>query len=308
MASAKKPNLRATGIRPIWLASYPRSGNTFLRIILQNLFRLPTYSIYRIEGAEFPDPSAEALEEAPFLPREWAELLSDDPHAETVLIKTHNPPRDGRKAIYLVRDGRASINSYFHYHKKFAFEQPSLTEVIVGACQFGSWSEHYLAWQPKTRPETLWLRYEDLVSRPAEFIPVLAKFIGATPLDGRLPTFAELKERMPAFFRRGQNNDFASQWSPGQQALFNLVHGPVMQELGYALSTPSESALSTVPELARSAARSHKLYIQQLERMHEEAYKRRQLPHKILTLRERIKALFMPEKPQRSDVPMTNPQ
>ncbi len=308
MASAKNLDLRATGIRPIWLASYPRSGNTFLRIILQNLFRLPTYSIYRVEGAEFPDPSAEALEEAPFLPRDWRELLSDAPQAETVLIKTHNPPPDNRKAIYLVRDGRASIDSYYHYHKKFAFEQPSLTEVIAGACQFGSWSEHYLAWQPKTRPETLWLRYEDLVSRPAEFIPALSKFIGAAPVEGRLPTFAELKERMPAFFRRGQNNDFSSQWSPGQQALFNLLHGPVMAEMGYPLSTPGESALSTIPELARSAARSHKLYIQQLERMHAEAFERRQLPNKILNLRQKLRALLSTGKGPEADLPMTNPQ
>src|SRR5262252_5675644 len=74
------------GIRPIWLASYPRSGNTFLRILLQNLFRLPTYSIYNIEGQGFADPSAAALDAAPMLPRNWRAFLSKEDGAKKVLI------------------------------------------------------------------------------------------------------------------------------------------------------------------------------------------------------------------------------
>lgn len=30
----------------VWLASYPRSGNTFLRIVLHRLYGVPTYSVY----------------------------------------------------------------------------------------------------------------------------------------------------------------------------------------------------------------------------------------------------------------------
>ena len=30
----------------VWLASYPRSGNTFLRLVLHRLFGVPTYSVY----------------------------------------------------------------------------------------------------------------------------------------------------------------------------------------------------------------------------------------------------------------------
>src|SRR5262245_13376750 len=182
-------------IRPVWIASYPRSGNTFLRIILQNVFRLPTYSAYNIEGQNFPDPSAEALEEAPVLPRNWRSLLSGQPEAKMTLIKTHDLPPDSAPGIYLIRDGRATIHSYFYYHKKFAFEKPSLTEVIAGACQFGPWSDHYVAWQPRTRPNTLFLRYEDLVARPAEIIPQIARFLATQPTEGRVPTFEELKSR-----------------------------------------------------------------------------------------------------------------
>jgi hypothetical protein len=191
--------------------------------------------------------------------------VSESPEATLTLIKTHDlPENDSARVIYIVRDGRAAIDSYFHYHKKFSFEQPSLTAVLAGACQFGSWSEHYRGWQPRTRPNTLFLRYEDLVARPDETVPQLARFLGVQPTDGRLPTFEELKARSPAFFRRGQNKDYATEWTGWQMALFNQLHGDVMEEMGYPLMPVSESAAGAVVELARTAARSHKLYLEQL--------------------------------------------
>jgi hypothetical protein len=268
-------------IRPVWLASYPRSGNTFLRIILQNLFGLATYSVYRTEGANFPDPSADALEQAPFLPTDWRQRLTDDPGAEQILIKTHDSQEPGGRTIYLVRDGYAAIDSYFNYHKKFSFEQPSLTEVIAGACQFGGWSEHYLSWQPQSRPRTLLVRYELLVNHPQDCVPLLADFLQMKPRTGRLPTFAELKERSPAFFRRGQDRSFMEQWAPAQRCLFNELHGSVMTQLGYALQPGAESAGSAAVELARSASRSHRLYLEQLSSVATHATALRQVREEL---------------------------
>jgi hypothetical protein len=252
------------GIRPVWIASYPRSGNTFLRILLQNFFRLPTYSIYNVEGQGFADPSAAALDEAPVLPRHWRNLLSDQPGAKKLLIKTHDRPEAEGQAIYLVRDGRAAIDSYFHYHQKFAFEKPSLTEVIAGACQFGRWSDHVLAWQPQQRANTLFLRYEELVGRPEQLIPQIGEFLGENPANGRVPTFEELQHQFPIFFRRGSNEDFLREWSPGQMALFNQLHGTVMEELQYPLAQPGENNGDTGAELAGSAAHWHGLYLEKL--------------------------------------------
>jgi hypothetical protein len=280
-------------IRPVWLASYPRSGNTFLRIILQNLFGLATYSAYRTEGADFPDPSADALERAPFLPGDWRHRLTDDPAAEQVLIKTHNHHEPGGRTIYIVRDGYAAIDSYFNYHKKFSFEQPSLTEVVAGACQFGGWSEHYLSWQPQSRPQTWLLRYELLVNHPQDCVQLLADFLQIMPRTGRLPTFAELKDRSPEFFRRGQDSSFLEQWTPAQRCLFNELHGSVMTQLGYALQPGSESAGSAAVELARSAASSHRLYLDQLSSVGTHAAALRHVREKLAqadAARERLAA------------------
>jgi hypothetical protein len=268
-ASPKKlreqpPGSSSERLRPIWIASYPRSGNTFLRILLQNSFRLVSYSLYRLEGQDHPDPSAEALEEAPPLPRDWRSRVSTAREATLTMIKTHGLPEDDAPAIYLVRDGRAAIHSYYHYHQKFAFEQPSLTEVIAGACQFGSWSDHVRAWKPRTRPNTLLLHYEDLVARPEEAIGAVAHFLERQPIPGPLPSFAELQQRSPAFFRRGVNQDFHTEWSPAQMRLFNQRHGVTMKEFGYEL-VQSEGPMDAAGiELAESATRLHACYLEQL--------------------------------------------
>ena len=254
----------AAGARPVWIASYPRSGNTFLRIILENVFRLPSFSLYYVEGEEHRDPSAEALAEAPRLPRNWRDSLTNDESAPPALIKTHDLPGDSSAAIFIVRDGRAAINSYYHYHQKFAFEQPSLTEIIAGACQFGSWSDHYWGWRPKTRPKTLLLYYDELVERPEQSIARLAEFLRLAPGQNKLPPFEELQKRLPAFFRRGQNTDYVAEWSPVQLALFNQLHGRAMEDLGWRVEPSNASSEGAVEELAKSAAHLHRIYLEQL--------------------------------------------
>jgi len=261
------PEFPNKGARPVWIASYPRSGNTFLRIILRDAFRLSSYSLYYVEGDTHHDPSAEALEQAPLLPRNWKGSLVSDPAAPLILIKTHDPPSDQSLAIFIARDGRAAIHSYYHYHEKYAFEQPSLTEIIAGACQFGSWSEHYRAWRPKSRPNTLLILYDDLVANPQAVIQALAGFLNLTPAKACLPEFHELQRKLPSFFRRGQNSDYLSEWTSAHMSLFNHLHGGAMQELGFPTTPVAGSSEGVLGELAGSAARLHKLYLEQLTRL-----------------------------------------
>jgi hypothetical protein len=181
-----------------------------------------------------------------------------------VVIKTHDLPTDSSPAIFIARDGRAAIHSYYHYHKKFAFEQPSLTEVIAGICQFGSWSEHYRGWNPKKRPGTLFVLYDQLVSAPDKAIGRLAEFLKREPQKAELPEFQKLQQQLPAFFRRGQNADYLSEWTPDQIALFNQLHGEAMRDMGFPLSASEGNAANLIPELAEAARRLHGQYLVQL--------------------------------------------
>jgi hypothetical protein len=225
---------------------------------------MPSYSAYYVEGAEHRDPSAEALKDAPRLPWNWRERLTDSASAPQIVIKTHDLPSDNAPAIYIARDGRAAIDSYFHYHKKFAFEQPSLTEVIAGACQFGSWSDHYWGWRPKARSNTLLVLYDELVGSPEVVIDKLARFLNRTPKAADLPEFQQLQKQLPAFFRRGRNTDYLKDWAPEQILLFNELHAKAMEDLGLSVSPQTGSAKTLLPELAQTASRLHRLYLQQL--------------------------------------------
>jgi len=91
-----------------WLASYPRSGNTLLRIILKRCFGLTSQSVY--DDAEFSDATLRDVV--------GHEAVGDDParflrqaqkERRRLYVKTHEPPpADRHPVIYVVRDGRAA--------------------------------------------------------------------------------------------------------------------------------------------------------------------------------------------------------
>src|SRR5262249_46412588 len=93
----------------VWLASYPRSGNTFLCVVLHNVYGVPTYSVY-----DDDDPVAQRVGPAlvGYRPKPVARaLMTDGP--DTYFIKTHKRRKADRyPAIYLVRDGRDAVVSH----------------------------------------------------------------------------------------------------------------------------------------------------------------------------------------------------
>src|SRR5690348_17690471 len=100
----------------IWLASYPRSGNTFYRILLNHLFGVSTQSVYNDPLFEERPELSELVGHA-HNDRSLHELASS-PRA--YFVKTHELPNcDTYPAIYLVRDGRDALVSYAHYIRQF---------------------------------------------------------------------------------------------------------------------------------------------------------------------------------------------
>src|SRR5262245_5929563 len=104
-----------------WLASYPRSGNSFFRIVLKHLYAIPTYEAYNLDLA---NPIFAGL----------AEIVGHKPNPATLeemaqsgqhyIVKTHELPRDDYPAIYLVRDGRDAIVSHANYALRTEQELP----------------------------------------------------------------------------------------------------------------------------------------------------------------------------------------
>ncbi len=203
----------------IWLASYPRSGNTFVRTILKECFDLRAESKY-----EDKMPGMQAADS----------FEGSDTHSveHPLITKTHEAPENDDPAIYIIRDGRAAIVSYFYFNRYFGATVP-VEAIIMGAVGYGSWSDHYRAWNPLNRPHTLFLKYEELITETEEAIENIAAFIGVRPVRQFSKTFEDLHKTNRLFFRIGDNDRNIAELTDSQLELFAQHHGKVMQELGY---------------------------------------------------------------------------
>ncbi|MBI5561771.1 MAG: sulfotransferase domain-containing protein [Deltaproteobacteria bacterium] len=218
----------------IWLASYPRSGNTLLRMIMKSVFGLETYSKYDDRKGVGKDKETSELVGHRMLGGEWKDVyLAMRDAKDTFFVKTHDLPEDGAKAIYVVRDGRCAVVSYRHYLKDFNETGYPLAEVIAGFVPFGSWGCHLDAWSPTTRPDTLFIRYEDLVASAAVEVKKIADFLGVKPVGEWKNDFELLHRTNPRFFRQGDSSKSAKAVQGDDLELFWLLHGDWMRALGY---------------------------------------------------------------------------
>lgn len=219
----------------IWLASYPRSGNTLLRQIFKQVFGQHTYS-------DSNDPKDLGIHEAGAsvvghrnYTQAWGEFYATAQKASGLtLVKTHHPPKDSGRTIYIVRDGRAALVSYFHLLRDFRRRTDiSLHDVIRGETPMGSWSRHLNHWQPHTRPDTLLLRFEELRQDPDKCIAAVADFTGLAPRRPWVSPLGELREAMPGFFRDGDDQRNITELAGPDEHLFWELHGGWMKKLGY---------------------------------------------------------------------------
>jgi hypothetical protein len=232
----------------VWLASYPRSGNTFFRILLKQCFGITTYSIY-------PDHAlAEQQNIRHFLRETVGHVGLFTPDASpaqdesAVVVKTHELPLGEKPAIYVVRDGRDSLVSYAHFIQ--TFEKRSdlqdtgkgvrhiLRDLITYRGSFGGWGDHVLAWHKRTAPTAV-VKFEDLVqsSEPWDVVQSALGEIGYPSPDlvanRSVPTFQELRGQLPSFFREGRVGSWRDEMTESLHEVFWEHYGEAMNVLGY---------------------------------------------------------------------------
>ncbi len=224
----------------IWIASYPRSGNTMLRMMLHQVFGGKTYTKYHSPSDPVsPDGTVRAATGKAPLPGPWEECygpMSRD--AALHFVKTHDGPEDEAKAIYLVRNGFAATRSYKSYLMDFGGQDFSLEQITLGEPQFGSWGGHLDEWDPLMRPNTLMLKYEDLVERPEQQIEKLSRFCGLAPKQDWVNEFEKFQALEPKMFRKGHVADPSAEFNEDQKQLFWAIHGDWMQTFEYRKDLP----------------------------------------------------------------------
>lgn len=285
----------------VWLASYPRSGNTLVRTILKSCFDFHSFDSELPPSAGYPNVIATALGHME-PDAEWSTFLERASHSpDRHFIKTHHPPKDDQPCIYIVRDGRKAVLSYYyHFQQFFPDEKRSLLDLVLGHDYYGDWTSHYRSWDPKRRPRTLLLSYEALLNNPAAEIARIAEFLNlGAPLHVWRNPFALLQQQDSEFFRKG-----TAHWEPDPlwtrqiDAVFRLKHGDLMAELGYPAPDSTDFVDSGVADqhffildvvqfaarVLQAAAQSDEVAANRLDeinRIKEEAEHRRVLIEKL---------------------------
>ena len=225
----------------VWLASYPRSGNTFLRVIFNKVFNVQTYSIYDDNIDIASDTQTSEVVGHQSLPEDFDISIARS-EEKVYYIKTHELPsrcvEDGDKVIYLIRDGRECALSYLRYEQSYGDKGKTLEDTIYGNIFSSGWGDHVKAWSPKLRENTLLIKFEELTGQPENYIKIISNFLGLKSSGEKIPLFSELNRINPKFFRSGKINSWKEVFSENEVLAFWFKNYTQMLEYGYVDDVP----------------------------------------------------------------------
>ena len=192
----------------IWLASYPKSGNTWVRAMLSSLlyshdgcFNIKNLSkIDNYPNRQYFKNFVNDFRNIHEIKKNWIptqDKLNLDNKVK--FFKTHNAlckldnysfsnSENTLATIYIVRDPRnviTSIVNFFNYTyeqaKNFMFNSgqaiyPDVDQSWSMGSILGSWSDHYNHWT-KNNPKLLLIKYEDLILNAENELNKIVNFI-----------------------------------------------------------------------------------------------------------------------------------
>lgn len=219
---AKDPSL-PTGI--LWIASYPKSGNTWTRALLNNLMKivqdddpgapqninqLHEYTLWDISAKRYEHHLGKPVNEVdraeiakirPLVQEEIAERTEG-----LAMVKTHHALVLDRGvptinfgvtsgAIYIVRNPLDVAISFAHHlgaEVDVAITQMETRNLETGVSEqsvyevYGSWSQHVESWTRKAHRAIYVMRYEDMLEQPMATFGGLARHLLMQPTAEQL--------------------------------------------------------------------------------------------------------------------------
>jgi hypothetical protein len=227
----------------IFVVGYPKSGNTWFQNLIAGL-------VYGVDARWSPPTLANDLvpDVANAIYRRYA---------TPTYFKSHALPLPHyQRVIYLLRDGRDAMVSYWHFlqglhRSELDFKALVETGLELVPCK---WHEHVEAWQSNPYDaDLLVIRYEDLVQQAVVELERFCRFAGISREPGFLRSMAEAAsfknlrakearlgmgqpDRWPAdrfFFRRGEIGSYKDEMPRQVLEAFLKDAAPTLERCGY---------------------------------------------------------------------------
>ncbi|XP_071775629.2 sulfotransferase family 5A, member 1 [Centroberyx gerrardi] len=243
----------------ILIATYPKSGTTWMQEIV---------TLICSKGDPHLSQTVPNWTRAPWLEQFYSaavlEASSRGPRVITTHLPQHllGPALQGSKAkvIYVSRNPKDVIVSYYHFHKmaKFLPEpgsfQDFLNRFLEGTSQYGSWFDHVKGWtgQTATMNNLLHITYEEMsldlgsaIERVSSFLqcPLLEEEVGnclkhcsfSNMRDNRMVNYTLIPEEIMdhnrgSFMRKGKIGDWKNMFTDEQNHFFESVFRSRMQD------------------------------------------------------------------------------
>ncbi|MFZ3376766.1 MAG: sulfotransferase domain-containing protein [Chthoniobacterales bacterium] len=225
-----------------FVAGYPKSGNTWMQLLLAGV-------LFGADARLAPDSLVQ-------------DLIPDVHHRKfyrrystPTFFKTHELPQpEYRNVIYLVRDGRDAMVSYYHHLSALGASPDFLQLVSTGNGLFPSlWHEHVEAWSANPYGARMMIvKYERLKEDAVAELKRICEF---AKLDSDPKSLASVVEnsafeiqrekekkvgwegqdwpRDKPFVRRGKVGSFKDEMPEPVLKAFMERSGPALQMLGY---------------------------------------------------------------------------
>ena len=194
----------------IWLASYPKSGNTWLRSMLASYFysqngvfnfdvlnhidQFPSFDYFKKYEDKFQRPEDTA--------KYWLDAQKKINQDKKIkFFKTHNAlckiednvftnKQNSLGAIYIIRDPRNVVSSIFNHFDKTSYEEAlnfmkdekrcllhKENERYLGFIPLFSWKTHQNSWLKNNIFPVLTIRYEDLHTQTFKTLEKVINFV-----------------------------------------------------------------------------------------------------------------------------------
>ncbi|XP_071345453.1 sulfotransferase 2B1-like isoform X1 [Trachinotus anak] len=241
----------------ILIASYPKSGTTWMQQMV---------TLISSRGDPHLNQTVPNWARAPWLEQYYFAKALEASSIRPRVITTHlsyqllGPALQGSKAkvIYVSRNPKDVVVSYYHFHKiaNFLREpgtfQEFLNRFLEGTLHFGSWFDHIKGWTTASVDNLLHITYEEMSSDPHGAVKRVSSFIQCPLVEDEVnncvqySSFSSMKDNkmvnytlVPgeimdhskgSFMRKGETGDWKSMFTEEQNQYFESIFKSKMQD------------------------------------------------------------------------------